>query len=128
MQAMSDLFKPFENRWFSLRAIFFHIVLPWLVITLPACMIALSGSDPQAQRKRLVLVVFFSVYFLVVRCGVFLMARDLHLSLKTDFKDRYFDKIKNLDGFGLLGLKLGATLARIKANLILEDESRRKRL
>ncbi|HHL42650.1 MAG TPA: hypothetical protein ENJ42_03445 [Hellea balneolensis] len=122
---MMPVFKNFEREWFSLRAFLRHIIIPWLIVSALAYMVASTGQDAHASFRRVILVLFFSLYFLVIRSGLLVMTRNLHDTLKKDYGEAYARELSAHQDFGLLGLKLGATLARIKRRLI--DEQQRKR-
>jgi hypothetical protein len=122
---MSDVFERFERKWFGLRAFMGHIILPWLIVSALAYMVASTGSDEYASFRRVILVLFFSLYFLVIRSGLLVMTHNLHDTLKKDFGAAYEQQLSAHPDFGFLGLKLGATLARIKRRLI--DEAQRTR-
>ena len=112
-----NTFKSFEQKWLSWRAFLRHIIAPWLIISGLAYVIASFGQGGQSEMHRVVLVLFFSMYFLVIRSGLLVMTANLHETLKEDYKDVYAGRLASYDDFGLLGLKLGATLARIKRDL-----------
>ncbi len=123
---MSDIFKNFERDWFSPRAFARHIIAPWLAVSALAYFVASYGNDGHAEFRRVVLVLFFSLYFLVVRSGLLVMTRNLHDTLKKDFKEAYAARLTGQHDFGWLGLKLGSTLARIKRALIEERQNKRE--
>ena len=119
---MDAVYKQFEKKWLSRRAFFIHIIIPWIVISVLSYLIAVSGGDDShAQFRRLLLVLFFSVYFLIVRIAMFIMAMNVHEQLKRKYKDAYAKRLEKQAGFGFIALKLGATLARIKRDLAHEN-------
>ena len=122
---LKDTFKTFEQKWFSLRAYARHIIAPWLAISGLAYLIASFGQGGQSEIHRVVLVLFFSLYFLVVRSGLLVMTMNLHDTLKKDFGQAYANRLIAPRDFGWLGLRLGATLARIKCVLIEERQNAR---
>ncbi len=117
---MSDIYKNFERAELGAGAFAKHILLPWLVISALAWWVGSFGADEHAVVRRLVLVGFFSIYFLLVRAGIHYMSAGLHAELKKEFGEKYEALLAGHHDFGLFGLKLGSTLAQMKRALHLE--------
>ena len=124
---MNGIFQKFEKQWFSLHAFARYIVLPWIFVSALAYMVASYGEGSASETRRVSLVLFFSVYFVFVRCGLLVMTMNLHDSLKKDFGEHYAKHLGGRQNFGALGLKLGSTLARIKCQLISERQDKGER-
>lgn len=129
---MNKVYHKFEHSQLGRAAFFRHVIIPWLVISVFAFIVASLGDGGRREFHRLVLVVFFSVYFLLIRAGLYFMSWQLHKELKRDFGDKYQEKLARLPDFGsqmfgMFGLKLGSTLARIKYILHQEREQNRQK-
>jgi len=118
-------FKTFEKAWLRWAAFGRHIILPWLIISALCYGVGSFGENDQKEIHRLVLVGFFSVYFLIIRTGLHIMSYNLHDELKKEFQSKYAEQLSQHHDFGFLGLKLGATLARIKRDLYMARANKR---
>lgn len=118
--SINPVFVAFEKDWLRWAAFGQHIILPWFLISVLCYGIGSFGDGGQKEIHRLVLVGFFSIYFLIIRSGLHIMSYNLHDELKRDFGDKYADLLAVHQDFGFLGLKIGATLARMKKILYLQ--------
>lgn len=53
------------------------------------------------------------------------MSYNLHDELKKEFQTKYAEKLAEHHDFGFIGLRLGATLARIKRDLYIARADKR---
>jgi len=117
-----------QRDWLSLRFWATHCVLPSaLILVVLLFLFRLITDDPEALNQNALIIGFFSLYFIFVRGGHLLMVRSLHKELLQKYPDGYAKKLGYIPQGQIKRRNIGFTLARIKRELMLEEQKRKSK-
>lgn len=114
--------------WLSLRYWLTRCVLPSAAILVGVLLLFRGLTDNAADLNQNALIVgFFSLYFVFVRGGHLLMVRSLHAELLRKYPEGYAEKLGYIPRGQIKRRNVGFTLARIKRELMLEEQKKKSK-
>lgn len=117
-----------QRDWLSLRFWATHCVLPSALILVGLLLLFRFMTDvPEVLNQNALIVGFFSLYFVLVRGGHLLMIRSLHKELLQKYPEGYAKKLGYIPQGQIKRRNVGFTLAKIKRELMLEEQKRKSK-